>query len=479
MFVESCKLSPTTVRRGKCLYKYWNNVSKSVVHIEFGLRCFGYLKNRKGWRNNLLHMSYPSTSTKRDENYHFPCFQPSKKGILFTLLLTSAVFFIKYKLSTHRLRSMRLFYSLLFACCAFGVSWLVSANMSYCQSLQSPEAIVDSTSQFIPVKGAVIHFQQYIPVNKVSKDGTWGMILLHGFGSWLYTYHMFWRFCVKELDCTFLAFDRPAFGFSSRPRDKKYYSQSFAIYLVGFFMDRLSQLGISKHVIVGHSMGGLTAALAALKYRHGVRALVLIAAAIPTVKSKGSVEEEFSGRLDRKVLLAVLHGMRLFVVHVWIRLLVGFVSFVIQPLMYVSLSLLVSQEMFWRRGLSVAWYSIEKLTDKVIEQYRLPTLVKHWQRGLIDFVVANRNKTPFYPTSVSMDEQKNIVDQLSKSNIPILLIHGKEDRVIPLKRSLELAANLPQARLVVIPQCGHVPQEEQPQRVWDVIREFLYSSEEI
>ncbi|GJD12765.1 hypothetical protein Gasu2_68370 [Galdieria sulphuraria] len=399
---------------------------------------------------------------------------------------TNAVFFFVYELLSKRLRTTRLFHSLLLACFAFGVFWLFAANISYCQSLQSPELLVDSASHLIQVKDTVIHFKQYIPINK---DVTWGLVLLHGFGSWLYTYHALWGAYGKQLDCALIGFDRPAFGFSSRPRNMEYYSQHFAVYLVHFFMDRLSQLGISNHVIVGHSMGGLTAALASLKYPQRVKALILIAAAIPinppSSKSNdsGSVESS-TGRMDsvHVVVWKSLHWVGLLVVTLirifrngLIRIFVRLAALVIQPVMYFSLSLLVSQEMFWKRGLAMAWYSIEKLTDKVIEQYRLPTLVKDWQRGFIKFVFANRNKTPFYSSS-SLEEQ-DIVDQLSKSNIPILLIHGKEDRIIPLERSLQLAANIPQARLVTIPHCGHVPQEEQPERVYNVIRQFLYSIE--
>lgn len=49
---------------------------------------------------------------------------------------------------------------------------------------------------------------------------------------------------------------------------------------------------------------------------------------------------------------------------------------------------------------------------------------------------------------------------LSTLDIPVLLIHGREDRVIPLSRSLQLATAIPHADLHVFSQCGHWSQVE-------------------
>lgn len=40
---------------------------------------------------------------------------------------------------------------------------------------------------------------------------------------------------------------------------------------------------------------------------------------------------------------------------------------------------------------------------------------------------------------------------------PVLLIHGREDRICPYKGAEELAAGLSRAKLHAIPDCGHVP----------------------
>lgn len=56
---------------------------------------------------------------------------------------------------------------------------------------------------------------------------------------------------------------------------------------------------------------------------------------------------------------------------------------------------------------------------------------------------------------------------------PVLLIHGRDDRVVPLATSLQLAELLPNARLVVFPRCGHWVQIERRLEFPQVVAAFL------
>jgi proline iminopeptidase len=60
---------------------------------------------------------------------------------------------------------------------------------------------------------------------------------------------------------------------------------------------------------------------------------------------------------------------------------------------------------------------------------------------------------------------------LARVAIPALIVHGREDP-IPLESS-ENAARALGARLVVLEHSGHVPYVEQPQSLFDAVREFL------
>jgi pimeloyl-ACP methyl ester carboxylesterase len=56
---------------------------------------------------------------------------------------------------------------------------------------------------------------------------------------------------------------------------------------------------------------------------------------------------------------------------------------------------------------------------------------------------------------------------------PVLLIWGAQDRVSRLAYGQRLKNELRDAKLVVIPQCGHIPMFERPRPVLQAMREFL------
>lgn len=67
------------------------------------------------------------------------------------------------------------------------------------------------------------------------------------------------------------------------------------------------------------------------------------------------------------------------------------------------------------------------------------------------------------------------LEALSKFTGPVLLIHGREDRVIPLKRSYDLLEVLPNADLHVFSQCGHWSQVERAGEFNKVIASYLHA----
>ena len=60
---------------------------------------------------------------------------------------------------------------------------------------------------------------------------------------------------------------------------------------------------------------------------------------------------------------------------------------------------------------------------------------------------------------------------LERLATPALVVHGRQDP-IPLASSQDVATAL-RARLVVLENCGHVPYVEQPQSLFDAVRQFL------
>lgn len=62
---------------------------------------------------------------------------------------------------------------------------------------------------------------------------------------------------------------------------------------------------------------------------------------------------------------------------------------------------------------------------------------------------------------------------LAELQVPVLLIHGREDAVIPASRSLELANIIPHADLHLFSQCGHWSQVERATDFNSIVRGYL------
>jgi pimeloyl-ACP methyl ester carboxylesterase len=58
---------------------------------------------------------------------------------------------------------------------------------------------------------------------------------------------------------------------------------------------------------------------------------------------------------------------------------------------------------------------------------------------------------------------------------PTLVLSGDQDNTIPNALSMEMANGIPEAKLKILPNCGHLPQVEQPQATADALVEWLRS----
>ena len=62
---------------------------------------------------------------------------------------------------------------------------------------------------------------------------------------------------------------------------------------------------------------------------------------------------------------------------------------------------------------------------------------------------------------------------LEKLAVPTLVITGDEDRVYPPELAERMARRIPGSKLVVLEECGHLSNLEQPERFNDVLLDFL------
>ena len=59
-----------------------------------------------------------------------------------------------------------------------------------------------------------------------------------------------------------------------------------------------------------------------------------------------------------------------------------------------------------------------------------------------------------------------------------LLVWGRQDGLAPLEQGEALRSTLPNARLNVIENCGHLPMAEKPETFNRLVRDFLVGVEE-
>jgi pimeloyl-ACP methyl ester carboxylesterase len=67
----------------------------------------------------------------------------------------------------------------------------------------------------------------------------------------------------------------------------------------------------------------------------------------------------------------------------------------------------------------------------------------------------------------------DVLARLGEIAAPTLVLVGEDDRMTPVRYAERLAADIPDARLVVVPRAGHLPMVERPVETSAAIHEFL------
>ena len=70
----------------------------------------------------------------------------------------------------------------------------------------------------------------------------------------------------------------------------------------------------------------------------------------------------------------------------------------------------------------------------------------------------------------AMAEREDLTSFLASFKLPLVLIHGDADELIPVDRAREIKALVPEAHLVELPGTGHMPMMEQPERIAEALK---------
>jgi pimeloyl-ACP methyl ester carboxylesterase len=73
--------------------------------------------------------------------------------------------------------------------------------------------------------------------------------------------------------------------------------------------------------------------------------------------------------------------------------------------------------------------------------------------------------------------EMDLFDEIHEIHQPVLVVAGEKDPVIPFSHQEKCAAALPAGRLLALPNVGHLPFAEAPERMFPVLVEWFEENE--
>jgi 4,5:9,10-diseco-3-hydroxy-5,9,17-trioxoandrosta-1(10),2-diene-4-oate hydrolase len=250
------------------------------------------------------------------------------------------------------------------------------------------------------------------------------VVLLHGLGGFAHS----WRHTVEALAsrATVFALDLPGFGRSAKPR---------AVYRLGFFARALhgflDALGVGQASLIGHSLGGSVAVTYALTHPVRVERLALVAGLVPG----------FSFHLS------------------WLARLICL------PLVGEALGL-CGRAPVYKAAIARCFHvprpaEVDYLID---HDYAIRTDAAARAAWL---ATARCIRTDF------VDHRADYRRAIATLDLPVLLVHGRQDPAVAAPHAAEAAAGFPRAALRWVDRCGHFPHLEYAQTVNGWLADFV------
>lgn len=264
-----------------------------------------------------------------------------------------------------------------------------------------------------------------LPTRYLTAGAGPSLVLLHGVGDSALN----WQWVLPALASTHQVYapDLPGSGASAKPNAD--YSPAF---FTRFLVDFLDALGIESTAVIGNSLGGLVGLRLSLSEPERVTSLGLVA----------------SAGLGREVTYA----LRSLALPGYGRLATTWAK---RPPGAVQRILGRSALLFARpRRVPREWLK---------EQYRLAR-----RPGFLSAQLAAVR------AQVGLRGQYEILtDQLSRLQMPVLILWGTRDRVFPYSQAQEAFKHLQAGSLELIPDCGHLPHVERPDNFLASLEPFL------
>lgn len=246
----------------------------------------------------------------------------------------------------------------------------------------------------------------------------------------------------QQVGCKVAAFDRPGWGLTSRLRHKDWEDKELPNpYKLETQVDLLlsfcSEMGFSSVVLIGHDDGGLLALKAVQRVQASMNSF--------NVTIKGVVLLNVS--LSREVVPAFAR--------ILLRTSLG-KKHLVRSLLRTEIIQVVNRR---------AWYDATKLTTEVLSLYKAQLCVEGWDEAVHEIGKLSCE------TVLSPQNSASLLKAVE--GMPVLVIAGAEDALVPLKSSQAMASKLVNSRLVAISGCGHLPHEECPKALLAAITPFI------
>jgi pimeloyl-ACP methyl ester carboxylesterase len=257
------------------------------------------------------------------------------------------------------------------------------------------------------------------------------VVAIHGVGGWAEN----WSAVTGPLAATgrpVVALDLPGFGESERPRRVRYFAPEDAFY-PRFVLAVMDELGLARAHVIGNSMGGTIAAMVALTAPERVRSVVFAPG--------GGLGLEVAWTLRA----CSLPGMTLFARLPFPRSAV-------------------------HASVQSLFYDLSRIPSSMYEESE-----RYCLRSFPEFVRAMAAGLDLRGIRPALRDAW--LARIGSYAGPMLVVWGREDRVIPVDQVRVLRTLLPRAEVRIIDRCGHLPMIECPDEFLAAVVPFIERAE--
>lgn len=261
---------------------------------------------------------------------------------------------------------------------------------------------------------------------RVYGRGSRKVILLHGLAARSECWIDIIPFFPSE-EYTIYLLDLLGSGESSKPRQANYSIQEHARRLLLF----VEREGLAGAIAVGHSLGGAVVLVAAIEAVRSDREALI--PAIVVMAGPGFIQRL---PLMAEVFQSSLAGalfVTLYAPDIWVKI-----------------------------GLRAAYHDARLVDREHLRRYAPCYRDKDAKRAL---VATCRQLVP--------PDCEEITRCYGALRLPVLLLWGRHDRIVPLSQGERLRQAIPNSHLEILEECGHNPQEEKPTETFKIIDSFV------